>query len=264
MKTVFETLTLDQIKELAPSTFQTQQKAGLSEHYVHIPTDRVINDMMSLGWLPCDAKEIKARKSTTVGYQRHMIKFFNPNIEIEGNDGDMVYPQIVLTNSHDGLSSFKFQIGLFRLVCSNGLVIADQSYGDFKLRHMGYTFAELQIKINEAVDSFPALVEKMDQFSQTELSEEQMVDFAHKAIKLRFNNEKSNTFVDIEGLLNVDRKEDEGNDLWSVYNRVQEKIIGGGFRYGNKNRKARTIKNFNQDLKINEALWELASEYVSC
>ena len=103
----FTEMTMEQVKQSAPSIFQTQQKSGLSEHYVHIPTDRVINDMIELGWKPCQAVEIKARKASTKGFQRHMIKFFNPDIVIEGSDGDNVFPQILLTNSHDGLSSFK-------------------------------------------------------------------------------------------------------------------------------------------------------------
>jgi hypothetical protein len=50
--------------------------------------------------------------------------------------------------------------------------------------------------------------------------------------------------------------------LWSVFNRVQEKLISGNFSYGKKNRKARSIKNFTQDLNINKELWEMANEYV--
>ena len=92
MKQVFNELSMTDIKKAAPSVFQTKQKSNLSEHYVHIPTDKVIEDMIQLGWKPCQAVEIKARKKNTIGYQRHMIKFFNPNIEIEGSNGDNVYP----------------------------------------------------------------------------------------------------------------------------------------------------------------------------
>ena len=105
MKSVFTEMSMEDIKKSAPSIFQKKQKANLSEHYVHIPTDKVIDDMISLGWKPCQAVEVKARKKKTMGYQRHMIKFFNPNITIEGNNGDNVFAQILLTNSHDGLSS---------------------------------------------------------------------------------------------------------------------------------------------------------------
>ena len=257
----FTEMTMEQVKNAAPSIFQTKQKANLSEHYVHIPTDKVITDMIQLGWKPCQAVEIKARKKSTKGYQRHMIKFFNPDIVIEGANGDNVYPQILLTNSHDGLSSFKFQIGLFRLVCSNGLVVMDTSYGDFKLRHMGYTFEELQQKVSDAVGSFPGLVQKINEFQNIELSDWQVKKFAEKAALVRFGD---NVKVNIDELLKVDRVEDSGNSLWEVFNRVQEKLINGDCSYtmGAKVRKARAIKNFSMDLKINEALWKLAEEYV--
>jgi len=261
MKQVFTELSMADIKKTAPSVFQTNQKAGLSGHYVHIPTDKVINDMIQLGWKPCQAVEIKARKKSTIGYQRHMIKFFNPSIEIEGVNGDNVYPQILLTNSHDGLSSFKFQIGLFRLVCSNGLVVMDTSYGDFKLRHMGYTFTELQTKVSDAVAAFPGLVKKINEFQSVELSDWQVKKFAKSAALVRFGD---NVKVDIGTLLKIDRVEDSGNNLWTVFNRVQEKLINGDCSYtmGAKVRKARAIKNFSMDLKINEALWKLAEEYI--
>ena len=261
MKTVFTAMSMEDIKKSAPSIFQTKQKDGLSEHYVHIPTNKVIEDMIQLGWEPCQAVEIKARKKSTIGYQRHMIKFFNPSITIEGANGDDVFPQILLTNSHDGLSSFKFQIGLFRLVCSNGLVVCDTNYGDFKLRHMGYTFSELQTKISEAVESFPGLVKKINEFQNVELSDWQVTDFAGKAALVRFGE---NVKVDVNELLGVERNEDAGNNLWAVFNRVQEKLISGNLSYtmGARVRKARAVKNFSQDLKINEALWELAEEYV--
>jgi len=261
MKQVFTELSMADIKKTAPSVFQTNQKAGLSGHYVHIPTDKVINDMIQLGWKPCQAVEIKARKKSTIGYQRHMIKFFNPSIEIEGANGDNVYPQILLTNSHDGLSSFKFQIGLFRLVCSNGLVVMDTSYGDFKLRHMGYTFTELQTKVSDAVAAFPGLVKKINEFQSVELSDWQVKKFAKSAALVRFGD---NVKVDIGTLLKIDRVEDSGNNLWTVFNRVQEKLINGDCSYtmGAKVRKARAIKNFSMDLKINEALWKLAEEYI--
>ena len=260
MKNVFTEMSMEQIKASAPSIFQSKQKSNLSEHYVHIPTDNVIKDMMELGWKPCQAVEIKARKKSTKGYQRHMIKFFNPDITIEGK-GDDVFPQILLTNSHDGLSSFKFQIGLFRLVCSNGMVVCDTSYGDFKLRHMGYTFEELQTKVSEAVESFPGLVKKINEFNNTELSDIQITEFAGKAAIIRFGEHVK---MDLDELIAVERTEDKGTNLWVVFNRIQEKLITGGCSYknGTKVRKARAIKNFSQDLRINEQLWKLAEEYV--
>ena len=67
-----EFLTKDQIREIAPSVFtQKADKRSTSKHYVHIPTEKVIDDMASLGWNVVDAKQVKARKNA--GYQKHMV-----------------------------------------------------------------------------------------------------------------------------------------------------------------------------------------------
>ena len=116
------------IRRVAPSVFQTKPSNEVSKHYTHIPTERVIDDMNLLGWDVIDAKEVKARKNSTKGYQKHLLTFRNNDIVINGDDGDTVYPQILLTNSHDGKNAFTFTAGLFRLICENGLVVADQRF----------------------------------------------------------------------------------------------------------------------------------------
>ncbi len=66
-------------------------------------------------------------------------------------------------------------------------------------------------------------------------------------------------------LLEPTREEDNGDDMWSVYNIVQEKVIHGMFdMYGvsGKVRKARKIKNFKQDTKVNQELYNLALNYA--
>ena len=93
------------------------------------------------------------------------------------------------------------------------------------------------------------------------MSDWQVKKFAKGAALVRFGDSVK---VDIDELLKVDRVEDSGNNLWAVFNRVQEKLINGDCSYtmGAKVRKARAIKNFNMDLKINEALWTLAEEMI--
>jgi hypothetical protein len=54
--------------------------------------------------------------------------------------------------------------------------------------------------------------------------------------------------------------EDQGTDLWVVFNRVQEKILGGSYTSGG--RKARSVKNFLKDIQLNEQLFELAESYL--
>jgi hypothetical protein len=255
-----ESLSKEQVKQVAPSVFTKTGSSTVSDKYSHIPTERVLDDMAVLGWNVVDAKEIKARKNQ--GFQKHMLVFANPEIIINGQDGDTVFPRILLTNSHDGKNAFTFQAGLFRLVCSNGLVVADEQFSSMKIRHMGYDFEALQKLITEMVEKLPLTVESMNNFKNKQLSEEQKQKFALEALGLRFDTE--NKTFNVDEFLTPTRKEDEGNDLWSVFNLVQEKLVHGmvDYRAGSKQRKARRIKNFQQDIKLNSELYELALAYA--
>lgn len=253
--------TKSEIRQLASSIFTTQGAPGTSEKYAHISTEKIIDDMQLLGWGVVDAKQVKARKGE--GYQKHLVVFRNNDIQITAEDGDNVFPQILLTNSHDGKNAFTFTAGLFRMVCENGLVVSSREFENMKIRHYGYSFEELQETIKAMVEKLPLTVESLNKFRQVELSQEQALDFAKKALEVRLGD-LDNIQIDYQDLLTPTRSEDRGNDLWSVYNVIQEKVIHGMFnyKYGVKSRKARKIKNFKQDLVINERLYDLALEYV--
>jgi hypothetical protein len=256
-------LTMSEIKNQARSIFTETAAPTVSDKFTHIPTHKVIEDMAELGFGVVDVKEVKARKG--VGFQKHLIVFRNPDLFIKGQDGDDVFPQILVSNSHDGKNAFTFKCAIFRMVCENGLVISTQDFADIKIRHMGYTFEALQERINGIVEQLPLTVESMNRMKQIQLSEEQTVDFAKKALATRFTeSEIENISVDFDKLLEPTRKEDEGNGLWEVFNRIQEKIIEGDFQYmsGVKVRKARKIKNFQQDIRVNSQLWELAESFM--
>ncbi len=253
--------TKSEIRQLASSIFTTQGAPGTSDKYAHISTEKIIDDMQLLGWGVVDAKQVKARKGE--GYQKHLVVFRNNDIQITAEDGDNVFPQILLTNSHDGKNAFTFTAGLFRMVCENGLVVSSREFENMKIRHYGYSFEELQETIKAMVEKLPLTVESLNKFRQVELSQEQALDFAKRALEVRLG-ELDNIQIDFQDLLTPTRSEDRGNDLWSVYNVIQEKVIHGMFnyKYGVKSRKARKIKNFKQDLVINERLYDLALEYV--
>ena len=256
----------EQIREQAPSVFTMKPSSEVSKHYTHIPTTKVINDMRTLGWDVVDVKEVKARKAKTRGVQKHLVVFRNPEVVINGQDGDTVFPQILLTNSHDGKNAFTFTAGLFRMVCENGLVISTTQFEDVKMRHMGYTFEDLQVNIREMVEKLPLTVESMNKMKEIEMNEQAALDFAKRALETRFDEKQMKRIqIDLNELLKPVREEDYGNDVWSIFNVVQEKIIEGDFEYvaGTKARKARRVKNFNQDQKINKELFELALEYVA-
>tara|TARA_Y100000389_G_scaffold95299_1_gene91973 strand:- start:335 stop:1144 length:810 start_codon:yes stop_codon:yes gene_type:complete len=256
-----------ELSEIAPSIFTMIPSSEVSDKYTHIPTEKVIDDMELLGWKPVDAKEVKARTKSTQGVQKHMIVFRNNDVVINGDDGDTVFPQILMTNSHDGKNAFQFTAGLFRMICENGLVIADTEFEDIKMRHMGYTFEDLQDLIKDMVEKLPLTVDSMNKMKAVELEEEQMFNLAKDLLNIRVDGTE-NTYPDeaIGEVLNIQRKKDEGNGLWEVFNRIQENIIEGNFEYitkGGKKRQARVIKNFKQDMDVNKKMFSKALELVA-
>ena len=256
----------EEISKVAPSVFTMNPSDEVSDKYTHIPTEEVINDMEELGWGVVDAKEVKARTKSTKGFQKHLLVFRNNDIVINGEDGDTVFPQILLTNSHDGKNAFTFTAGLFRMICENGLVIADTEFEDVKMRHMGYTFEDLQSMIKEMVEKLPLTVESMNRMKNIELEEERVLDLAKSLLDIRVEG-TDNTYDSsaIEEVLETQRKKDEGVGLWEVFNRVQENIINGNFYYNTKSgkqRQARIIKNFKQDINLNRNMFAKALEFA--
>jgi len=257
-------LKMDEVKQRANSIFTEKAAPTVSSKFTHIPTHKVIEDMEQLGWGVVDAKQVKARKGE--GYQKHLVVFRNPDVVINGSDGDTVFPQILLTNSNDGKNAFTFTAGLFRMVCENGLVVSTQEFENVRIRHMGYTFEELQEQVRAMVEQLPLTVESMNKMKSVQLDEEQAKELAKKALTTRFTKDQVEAMnFDLDELLKPTREEDKGSDLWSVFNVIQEKILDGSFSYmsGARIRKARKVKNFKQDMEINQKLFAMASEFVA-
>ena len=263
----------EDIKYLCPVAFKDKMtkaeinRLGLSKHYSFVPTMNVVNDLRALGYEVVDAKQVKARKKSTNGYQKHLITFEHPKHKAQNKEE---YPQILLTNSHDGGNAFTLSAGIFRLVCSNGLVIKTEDYGSARLVHKGYSFEAVQKLVKEFEVTVAEVLTKITAMKKVQLTKDQQIEFAKQAALLRFKSKSYNEdniekVVNIDDLLNVERKEDAGNGLYEVFNRVQESLINGKYTYlgtKDKPRKARPIKNFKQNIEVNKKLSELAFELV--
>jgi hypothetical protein len=262
-------LTKDQVEALAPVAFLTEPTSNkVSSKYLHVNTETIIDDLAKLGWFPVTAAQRKARKSDKVSiFSKHMISFQNPDIMIKGKNGDDAFPRIILTNSHDGFNSFQFRVGIYRLVCSNGLVVADEEFSAFRIRHTGYTFEELRGVVSQAVADLPNKVLILNKMQLRELSSEEQRQLAIDAMQLRTNRIDAEWDEEtIQDVLSPTRDADKGNDLWTVFNVIQEKITQGGYSAalnGAKVRKVRKIKSFEKDLRVNQDLFKLAVALVN-
>lgn len=267
-------LTKEEMRAQAPLVFaESPTNPGVSGKYLFVNTETIIDDLAKLGWQPVKVAQRRARKSSGTIFSKHMVSFQNPDIMIKGKDGDDAYPRIILTNSHDGMQAFKFSVGIFRLVCSNGLVIADEQFSDFKIKHKGYSFVELRSVVNQAVADLPNRVQVMNDMKNRVLTQEEKAQLAIDAMLIRAgikpNSEEAKAFnydaETIEDILQPKRDADKGDDLWKIFNVIQEKITQGEFHaalVGAKVRKVRKIKSFEKDLQINKDLFRLAASLI--
>jgi len=266
--------TLEELKAKAPSVFRTAEqgaKEGASDKYQFIPTLDVIDDLSKFGWNIHTVSQQNSRKSPDT--TRHMVKFRHDSFS-SINIGENI-PEIVFMNSHDRTKSMQFHVGVFRMVCSNGLIVADKTFGKLNLRHMGYSFESVREMITDVTATLPNVFNNIKRFENTNLDEKAMREFAIQAFATRYPEYiKENgivsradvlSSVDVDKLLIATRPEDAPNNLWTTYNRVQEKLIGGQFQHignDNKVRQARPIKNISLNLSINEKLWEVAETFA--
>ena len=266
-------LTKDQLREICPVAFKdAPTNPNVTNRYLFVNTETIIDDLDKLGWKPVSAAMRKSRGKDTI-FSKHMVSFQNPNIKITSKDGDDAFPRIIMTNSHDGLQAFKFSVGIFRLVCSNGLVVADEKFSEFKIRHKGYTFGELRDVVAQAVKDLPNKVEVLNKMRNKILTQDEKQKLALDAMLIRAgitpDSDKAKEFEydeeTIQDILEPKRKEDKGDDLWKTFNVIQEKITQGEFHAalkGAKVRKVRKIKSFEKDLEVNKKLFKLATALV--
>lgn len=273
-------LTIDEIRKKCPSVFKTvPTNPNVSEKYTHVNTATVIDDLSKLGWYPTEAKQCRQTKKSSGIRSFHMISFQNPDVKIckpvtddNGNVTEVVdsYPRIILTNSHDGFNSFKFMVGLYRLVCSNGLVVSSAELLNMTVRHINYDFSVLREIVNTSIEKIPSIISTMNTMRHIELSNDEKKELATAVVKIRKGVEDDEQInVDdetIADILQPVRTEDKSNDLWTIFNVCQEKMIKGGYMQKNKfekYRRQRSITSIKKDIEYNQRLWLAASKYLS-
>lgn len=263
-------LTKEDIKRQAPVVLADKPTRKVSDHYTFVDNEVVIDDMEKLGWYPTQVSQRSRRSGVNSKFSPHLIKFSNPDLRIITDTDDISYPQILLQNRHDGLGSFKFSAGVYRLVCSNGLIIATASFGEFKVHHRGYDFSEIRQMVEQRTLALPEQVNVMNDMKERMLTKEERRELAFKGLFLRsrVSTEKEKEFrgqidlVTLEDILEPIRPQDAGPDLWNTYQVVQEKMIKGGFHtqlgMEGKVRKVKPIKSFLSDLDLNKGLFDEA------
>ena len=239
-----------------------QKLPTLSDKYKLAKTSGIIKTIEDLGFKMDKFVALKVRNKERNGFQKHRVVFTSPELKAT-LDG---VPQLLLTNSHDGSSSVVIQLGFFRYVCSNGLVIGDDLIAPIRVRHAGNDFdTRLIAAINNVVSQHQKVIDSIDKLKSKILSPNEVKSFQLEALQKRLGAD-----VQIKSFnVPVHRPQDMNLDLFTVMNVVQENLIRGGASAvvekdgKTSNRTIRKVNSLVTQTEINAMLWNLAERMAA-
>lgn len=255
-------LTEDLLRVKSPSVFQSES-FNRTDKYTTIKTIDVINELKTLDFYPVRAEQSRTIREDKKEFVKHMLRF--RHVSTLGVTSKEYIPEIVMINSHDGSTAYKIMFGIFRLVCANGLIVANSMFSSQRLRHTGgdNTLERVKAHVISMSESTRMIDNKIDQWQGITLDVDQQRDYAQKAFDVYRGNTDLKTNVD--NLIKTRHYQDRAkSDLWTVYNTVQENLQKGYFYAQQENgnvQRARAIKSIDRNVKFNQGLWQLTEDF---
>jgi hypothetical protein len=210
----------------------------------YIPTLDVITKLQDEGWKISGVAEQRGKnRKITSNY----VQLQHPDFAVQNSKGkNEAFTSITLSNSCNGSRPLQMSLGMFRQVCTNGLVRFDQHAETEKIKHIEVNARDLDrfvVSMNGKADK---LLTEVNEMKHKGLSIEDMRKLAREAASLRYTNLDE---INIDDLFAVNRVEDESNDLWTVFNRIQENLT-------------HDVKNMNEDIRLNQQLFSLVENFA--
>lgn len=250
-----QVLETEDFNHFCPSFYATEPKHGVSDKYAFLNTREISLQLWDEGWMPVYAREARSIDPTNRGFTRHVIRWAHSDFAINGERIELVG-----VNSHNRAASFRFMAGIFRLVCSNGMITKTADFGSFSIRHIGDIQAQVTEAIKQVSGVAGSIAHKMDEFRAIDLTPNEQGIYAVAAHKYLYKDPEMAPIKPSQLLL-TRRQADEKTDLWTTFNRVQENVMKGGLRGRNvktlRRVKTRRIQSIEKDVKLNQALWSL-------
>ena len=255
---MIQTATLNQLTAIDAA----HAASTTSDKYGFVSTRSVIDNLTDLGFRTRSIQIQRVNKEERKGFQKHIVRMQHSDLMPKVGDE---FPEVVLINSHDGGSSYKMMLGMFRLVCSNGMV-SGSIQDEIRFVHRKVNIERINEGVMQIVDRAARLGDVVSRMKSRELTLPEQASFVEEAVKLRYDapNEDS-TYAEtsqwrhrLYSMNALRRYEDRGNDLWRVFNRVQENLTQGRRGSG-----VRRITSPSTDIDINRKLWTLAESALN-
>jgi len=238
----------------------------INSRYGFISTAEVLDGLRNHGWVPVRARQSYTRIAENAPFTRHEIVFRRPDEKPTVELGDLL-TETRLINSHGTESCYHTVGGLYRLACKNGAVASAGSEFWVRVRHTIHSVEGVLEAVMQVGEKLPRLVSTAAEWSKIRLTSEQILAYSQTALEIRYGQDKAKWPAQPALIgTTVNRQADADNNLWSVFNRVQENVTRSGavprwlMNRGNRRMSIRSVKSIDSDLKINSKLWEAASQ----
>jgi hypothetical protein len=209
----------------------------------YIPTLNAVEILQNDGWL---LKGVAEQRGKNRKISSNYVQMQHPDFSVLDKKGKTeALASITISNSTTGNSPLNLDLGAFRLVCSNGAVMKNTA-AESNIKHTEINYKQLPELVARLNNRAMVLSDVISNMRNIQLSADDIKKFAFEAARLRFDDL---TDVNVASVFKVNRIEDEGNDLWTVFNRIQENLTAD-------------ISNFSNDIKLNQQLFSLADQYA--
>jgi hypothetical protein len=210
----------------------------------YIPTLDVVTKLQNEGWQLSGVAEQRGRNRKI---SSNYVQLQHPDFAVQNNKGkDEAFTSITLSNSCNGNQPLQMSLGMFRQICTNGLIAFDQHAEHEKIKHTEINYQDLDRFVTSMNGKANRLLTEVNEMKHKGLSIEDMRKLAIEAASLRYDDL---SLINIDDLFAVNRVEDESNDLWTVFNRIQENLT-------------HDITNMKEDIKLNQQLFSLAESFA--
>jgi hypothetical protein len=251
--------TAEQLRLAVPSIYAERPADNVSQRYGFVSTSRIIDIMQEDGYQVVHARGGIRNCSREFGVHEVRMRRVDQQIKLHET-----FPEIVLLNSHNGTSSTILHMGLFRQICSNGLVVGDSAQTSFRVPHLGDPRENVITAAQFLMSSAPRLNETITNWRERKLSAAEIGEFGRRASELR--NTPGAALLGNADFAKVHREEDVEDNLWNVFNRTQENLVRGGVPLVNENtgrvRRTRALRAVKPLIALNRGLWDLAEEFL--
>ena len=190
--------------------------------------------------------------SEKVGHDRRVthnqVRLYHPDIAMQKPSGKLEgTSNVYITNSLSD-SKLELALGMYRLVCSNGMIAFR---GD---RYNASNPSSLEISLDKIEREAQELMVKFSSLKEYNLTDLAQRDLAKKALRTRFSGGMANNIAP-EQLLQCHRDDDAGNDVWSIYNRLQENLIKPNMIKNLQGGNVVGVYDMHENVRINTALY---------